>query len=61
MATKRFLINGTYKNLEIILIDDVSTDGSEHICNKYQIKDKRISVIHQKDNIGDWLHILHHL
>jgi glycosyltransferase involved in cell wall biosynthesis len=36
----------TYKNLEIILIDDGSTDGSGIICNKIAAKDKRVHVIH---------------
>lgn len=38
----------TYKKLEIILVDDGSTDGSEKICDKYKI-DKRVRVIHKKN------------
>lgn len=45
------IINQTYKNLEIILVDDGSTDQSFDICNTYAIKDQRIKVIH-KDNDG---------
>ena len=41
------IINQTYKNLEIILIDDGSTDKSGEICDKYKNEDKRIIVIHQ--------------
>lgn len=41
----------TYKNLEIILIDDGSTDRSARICNAWRNKDKRIKVIH-KENEG---------
>ena len=41
----------TYKNLEIILIDDGSTDKSGKICDEYAKKDKRIKVIH-KENEG---------
>ena len=43
------LINQTYKNLEIILIDDGSTDSSAKICDKYKKKDKRIVVMHKKN------------
>lgn len=45
------IINQTYKNLEIILIDDGSTDGSGKICDAYKKMDDRIIVIH-KDNGG---------
>jgi len=42
------LVNQTYKNLQIILVDDGSTDNSGSICDEYAEKDKRITVIHQK-------------
>ena len=45
------IINQTYKNLEIILVDDGSVDTSGKICDKYAFKDKRINVIH-KENEG---------
>lgn len=45
------IINQTYQNLEIILVDDGSTDKSLEICNKSQQKDSRIKVIH-KENGG---------
>jgi len=45
------IINQTYANLEIILVDDGSTDGSEEICEQYLKKDSRIKVIH-KENGG---------
>ena len=45
------IINQTYKNIEIILIDDGSTDNSGIICDEYAKKDNRIKVIH-KDNEG---------
>lgn len=37
----------TYKNIEIILIDDGSTDNSRIICDEYEKKDSRINVIHK--------------
>lgn len=43
------VIHQTYKDLEIILVDDGSTDGSGAICEKYRTKDSRIQVIHQKN------------
>ena len=45
------LINQTYKNLEIILIDDGSKDNSLKLCKEYSSKDERIIVIH-KENGG---------
>lgn len=43
------IINQTYKDMEIILVDDGSTDGSELICDAYAKKDDRIKVIHKKN------------
>ena len=43
------LLRQTYKNLEIILIDDGSTDNSGKICDEYSKKDKRIKVIHKQN------------
>lgn len=45
------IINQSYKNLQIILVDDGSTDFSGRICDSYKLIDNRIEVIHQK-NLG---------
>lgn len=43
------LVQQTYKNIEIIIIDDGSPDNCSVICDKYAAKDSRIKVIHQKN------------
>ena len=43
------IISQTYKDLEIILVDDGSTDSSPRICDEYAVRDSRIKVIHQKN------------
>lgn len=43
------IVNQTYSNLEIIVIDDGSTDNSGIICDEYSKKDSRIKVIHQQN------------
>ena len=65
------IINQTYKNLEIILVDDGSPDGSGKICDEYAEKDSRIKVIHEENSgacaarnngmkiaTGEWLVII---
>lgn len=43
------IVNQTYKNLEIILVDDGSPDQSPAKCDEWEKKDSRIKVIHKKN------------
>ena len=43
------LINQTFQDIEIILVDDGSPDNSPAICDEYAAKDQRIKVIHKKN------------
>lgn len=43
------IINQTYKNLEIILVDDGSPDNCPKMCDDYAEKDSRIKVVHKKN------------
>lgn len=43
------IINQTYSNLEIVLIDDGSTDKSGELCDQWAEKDARIKVVHKKN------------
>ena len=45
------IINQTYKNIEILLVDDGSPDQCGEICDKYAENDRRIKVYH-KNNGG---------
>lgn len=62
------LLTQTYGNIEIVLVDDGSTDGSGAVCDEVALVDKRIKVVHQENgglsvarNIGtkhtrgDWI------
>lgn len=43
------IINQTYRNIEIILVNDGSTDNSLSVCEKYQKKDGRIQIVSQEN------------
>ena len=43
------ILNQTYKNFELVLVDDGSPDNCPRICDEYAAKDSRIKVIHQEN------------
>ena len=43
------ILRQTFQNIEVILVDDGSPDKSGEICDMWALKDKRIKVIHQKN------------
>ena len=43
------LINQTYRNMEIIIIDDGSSDNTPHICDEIKKNNNNIKVIHKKN------------
>ena len=46
------IINQTYKNIELIIIDDCSSDRTKSICRKYQSEFKNIVLLEKNVNEG---------
>ncbi|MCM1191363.1 MAG: glycosyltransferase [Acetatifactor muris] len=46
------VVNQTYRDMEIILVDDASPDGCGAICDRYAAEDARVRVIHKEKNCG---------
>ncbi|BEK33830.1 hypothetical protein B11447_12720 [Campylobacter jejuni] len=45
-------INQTFKDIEIIVVDDCGSDKSIDIAKEYAKKDERIKIIHNEENLG---------
>tara|TARA_R110002126_G_scaffold243700_1_gene387111 strand:- start:31128 stop:32549 length:1422 start_codon:yes stop_codon:yes gene_type:complete len=54
-STLESFLNQSWHNIEVILIDDASTDDSLNIAQEVAIKDTRIKIIHQENNTGTFL------
>lgn len=48
----RSILNQSLNMIELVLIDDCSSDGSYHICEQYEKRDKRIRLLRNLTNIG---------
>ena len=48
------ILSQTYKDFELILVNDGSTDGSQAICEDYARSDNRISVIKKENGGGEF-------
>lgn len=46
------ILQQTYSNFELIIVDDYSTDNTKSIVNNYKLRDKRISLYSNKTNKG---------
>lgn len=54
-------LNQTYKNIEVIIVDNCSTDGTYEICQKIASKDARLLLFKNSENIGpvkNWIECL---
>ena len=45
------ILNQTYENIEFVIIDDCSSDGTYEVCKKYAAQDSRIVLLHNTENL----------
>jgi len=48
------VLSQTFRNFELIISDNASTDSTYEICKEFERKDKRVRCIQQKNNMGPW-------
>ena len=51
----RSILNQTYRNLELLIVDDVSTDGSLELARAWEQRDARVRVIQNEENVGPYV------
>jgi glycosyltransferase involved in cell wall biosynthesis len=49
------ILNQTHRNLELIIIDDASTDSTQEVIKKFILKDERVKLIVNKVNVGTYI------
>lgn len=46
------ILGQPYRNLDVVIVDDASTDGSPDICDRYAERDSRVRVVHKAEHLG---------
>ncbi|MHA7274485.1 glycosyltransferase [Arthrobacter sp. TMT4-20] len=48
------ILNQSHTNIELILVDDMSVDGTANLANRWAIDDARVTVVHNTENLGPY-------